>query len=87
MLVLSRKLNEGISIGNDINICVTRIDGDIVKLGIVAPRHFAIYRDEIYRQIKESNLGAMRGPGDRLPRMSLPAALKPAPLTQSKNIP
>lgn len=77
MLVLSRKLHEGIAIGDDITVSITRIDGDVVKLGIVAPRQLAIYRDEIYRQIKETNLGALRKPGDRLP-----SALKPIPLTR-----
>ena len=85
MLVLSRKINEGILIGDDIEIRVTRLDGDTVKLGIEAPRHFAIYRDEIYRQLKQSNLGAVRKAGDSMPRLKLPANLKPAPSFPNSN--
>jgi len=69
MLVLSRKLNESVLIGNDIEVRVTRFDGDTVKLGIEAPRHLTIYRSEIYRQIMEANIGAARNSGDQLPKL------------------
>ena len=69
MLVLTRKINEGIMIGDEIEIRVARIDGETVKIGIQAPRHFTIYRNEIYRQIKETNLGAVRPPGAALPQL------------------
>jgi len=71
MLVLARKINEGIMIGDDIEIRITRIDSDTVKIGIQAPRTLPIYRDEIYKQIKESNLGALRKGGDKAPRLKL----------------
>ena len=70
MLVLSRRPNESILIGDDIEIRVTRIDGDTVKLGIVAPRHVAIYRDGVYRQMKDANVGAVRKPGQSVPRLT-----------------
>lgn len=55
MLVLSRKLDESIIIGNDIELVVVGIDGDQVKLGIKAPKNVEIYRKEVYLTIKEEN--------------------------------
>lgn len=55
MLALSRKLNESIIIGNEIEITVLEVKGDQVKIGINAPKSVPIYRKEIYLQIKESN--------------------------------
>ena len=82
MLILSRKLNESIMIGDDIEIRIARIENDIVKIGIEAPRHLPIYRNEIYRSIKESNLGAVRTAGAELPKLSLqkPTATTVSPL-------
>jgi len=58
MLVLSRKLNEAIRIGEDITIRVVRLDRDSVRLGVSAPKDVGIHREEVYLEILQSNLAA-----------------------------
>ena len=55
MLALSRKINESIMIGNEIEITILEVKGDQVKIGINAPKFIPIYRKELYLQIQESN--------------------------------
>jgi len=74
MLVLTRKTGEGLMIGDEIEIRVNRIEGDFVKLAIRAPRDLGIYRNEVYKQIKESNLAAVRKADGELPQLTLPIA-------------
>lgn len=59
MLALSRKVNESLIIGNDIEVTILEIKGDQVKVGISAPKSVPIYRKEIYLQIQESNKEAV----------------------------
>ena len=59
MLALSRKSNESIMIGNDIEVTILDIKNDQVKIGISAPKSVGIYRKEIYLQIQEENKKAM----------------------------
>ncbi len=59
MLALSRKMNESIMLGNDIEVTILEIKGDQVKVGIRAPKSVSIYRKEIYLQIQQSNKEAV----------------------------
>lgn len=52
MLVLTRKPNQRINIGDDIVVTVLEVRGDQVRLGIDAPRHVAVQREEIYVQVQ-----------------------------------
>jgi len=58
MLVLTRRTNQSIMIGDDIEITIVEVKGDQVRLGITAPRHISVHRKEIYEQIKQENLQA-----------------------------
>ncbi|MBM7600541.1 carbon storage regulator [Virgibacillus halotolerans] len=55
MLVLTRKMNESIQIGDNIEIKVLAVEGDQIKLGIDAPKSLDIYRKEIYAAIQQQN--------------------------------
>ena len=65
MLALSRKVNESIMLGNDIEVTVLEIKGDQVKIGIKAPKNVSIFRKEIYVQIEEENKKAAEQTADR----------------------
>jgi len=52
MLVLSRKLNEIIRIGDNIEVTVIEIKGDKVRLGVQAPREISVHRNEVYNAIQ-----------------------------------
>lgn len=59
MLALSRKQNEAIILGNDIEITILEIKGEQVKIGITAPKSVPVYRKELYAQIKAANREAI----------------------------
>lgn len=59
MLVLSRKKNESIMIGDQIEVQILAIEGDQVKIGIVAPKRIKVHRAEVFASIKAQNEAAL----------------------------
>ncbi|WP_411552415.1 carbon storage regulator CsrA [Paenibacillus lautus] len=59
MLVLSRKRGESILINKDIEIFISSVEGESVKIGIRAPAHIEILRKELVEEVEASNLEAI----------------------------
>ena len=61
MLVLTRKSNQSIMIGDDIEVSVLAIMGEKVRIGIQAPREIPVFRKEVYLEIQQERLGETKG--------------------------
>lgn len=71
MLVLTRKKGETIMIGDQIEVKVISVDGDQVKLGIVAPKSVKVHRSEVFEAIQQQNKEAMAASVDVLKQFKL----------------
>lgn len=70
MLILSRKINEKICIGENITVTVIEAKGDQVKLGVEAPRNVKVFRQEVFAAIQEENRAAADASGADLNTLS-----------------
>ena len=70
MLVLARKQNQQIVIGDDIYVKVVRLEGDVVKLGIQAPISVPVHRQEVYDEIQKSNKAALTSGPRSIPKLA-----------------
>lgn len=64
MLVLTRKVEESVTIGNNITVSILEIKGNQVRLGINAPKDIPVNRTEIYESILSENIKASQSPQD-----------------------
>ncbi|MCU7730133.1 carbon storage regulator CsrA [Actinoplanes sp. KI2] len=55
MLVLTRRAGESVMIGNDVIITVLEARGDVIRLGIQAPRDVQVHREEVFRELQAAN--------------------------------
>lgn len=58
MLVLSRRVGESVVIGHDVVVTVLEVRGDVVRVGIDAPRSVQVHRSEVYAALEEANRSA-----------------------------
>ena len=64
MLVLTRKSNQSIMIGDDIEVSVLSIMGEKVRIGIQAPRDIPVFRKEVYLEIQQERAATVDGSAD-----------------------
>lgn len=77
MLVLSRKIGESLVIDGRITVTVVRVEGESVRLGIVAPRDVPVHRHEIYEEIQRNNREALTRRQASVPKLPLRPLPKP----------
>jgi carbon storage regulator len=65
MLVLTRKTNQSIMIGDDVEVSVLAVSRDKIRLGITAPRDVPVFRKEVYLSIKDEQMAA-KGASNRV---------------------
>lgn len=58
MLILSRKVDQKIKIGDEITLTIIEIHGDQVKIGVEAPRNVKVFRQEVFEAIQDENKAA-----------------------------
>lgn len=83
MLVLSRKRDESIIIGDNVVVTIIDIRGEQVKLGVSAPKTISIHRKEVYEAIQAENVAASRPEAQNL--AGLAQVLKQAPTAAKKS--
>ena len=76
MLILSRKINEKIMIGDDISVSIIEIRGDQVRIGVDAPKAVKVFRQEVFDAIKAENKAAAQSTAV-LPVLSIDAKREP----------
>lgn len=59
MLILSRKIDQKIKIGDDITITLIEVHGDQVKIGVEAPKNVKVFRQEVFEAIQNENKAAV----------------------------
>lgn len=62
MLILTRRVGETVMIGDEVTITVLGVKGNQVRIGINAPKHIAVHREEIYERIKREQHGGAEVP-------------------------
>jgi carbon storage regulator len=64
MLILTRRVGETLMIGDEVTVTVLGVKGNQVRIGVDAPKHVAVHREEIYQRIQAEDIGVKDGTYD-----------------------
>jgi carbon storage regulator len=84
MLILTRRVGETITIGNEINVTVLGVSGAQVRVGIDAPKDVAVHREEVYARIQAEEPGDSRNPVDGTQRPSISVRVKKSKVSAAR---
>ena len=76
MLVLTRRVGESVVIGHEVTVTVLEVRGEVIRLGIDAPRRVPVHREEVFRELQEANRASAAA--DEATAELLAASLGPA---------
>jgi carbon storage regulator len=79
VLVLTRRAGESVVIGDDVVVTVIEVRGDVVRVGIDAPREVKVHREEVYRAVGEANAAAAAASDDDVSRLAASLPRPPQP--------
>jgi len=77
MLVLTRRAGESVVIGGNVVVTVVEVRGDVVRVGIEAPREVQVHREEVFRAVREANLAAAAAAASPAALDALRSGLRP----------
>jgi carbon storage regulator len=78
MLVLSRRVGESVVVGDDVTITILEVRGDVVRVGIDAPRSVKVQRAELLAEIEDTNRAAASPSDDAVANLSEALKQRPA---------
>ena len=79
MLVLTRHANQSIMIGHEVVVTVLEVRGDQVRIGIKAPRHVDVHREEVFAALQKANRSAASPSAEALGALGALKPPKPPP--------